>query len=160
MINNTIKYFFYIFAYEIRSYFPDFFRDNGERVRGARYEIQYRGLTALPHMARRLSSRAPTMVHTSLCACACISMHTPPFEPECARISEGAIFETSGRRARDLRSAVVIPIITATIGSEFIGISIKAARTLVHIFCGQREFLLFVNSILITSKSENRLGLG
>lgn len=51
----------------------------------------------------------------------------PLLGPE-TRISEGAIFETSRRRAGDLRSLVVASIITATIVPEFIGISIKAAR--------------------------------
>jgi len=91
------------------------------------------GWSALPHMARRLSSRVPTttrptMVYTAcVCAwalCACLSSRE---SREFARILEGAIFETCSRRAKDLRSVVVASIITATIVSEFIGINIKAA---------------------------------
>jgi len=114
-----------------RPFFP---RDDGERVRGTRYEVQYHtDGAALPHMARRLSSRVPTtrptMVYERRCVCA--SELCRPLllgHLECARISEGAIFEMSSRRARDLRSAVVASIITATIVPVFIGISIKAAR--------------------------------
>lgn len=123
------------------------------------------GRAALPHMARQLCSRVPTMVYTSgmrMLVCMCVHQHaqTSPLKPECARISEGAIFETSSRRARDLRSVVVASIITATIGSKFIGISIKATRTLVHIFFGQREFFLSNRSDFDYSSKEWELTLG
>lgn len=95
---------------------------------------------ALPHMARRLSSRVTDNNTTDNGVRArASSLRAAKTRCDAPRISEGAIFETSSRRAGDLRSLVVASIITATIVREFIGISIKAARA-ERIFCGQWEF--------------------
>lgn len=126
----------------------------GERARGTRYEAQYH-TDDRPCRIWRDGSRREYQQHdqqwcTSGAACVCVRVWaeaSPPRGPrERARISEGAIFETSGRRARDLRSAVVASIITATIVPEFIGISIKAARATVACF--------LINGVLLSPPRE------
>lgn len=121
------------------SYFPDFFPHDCDE-RGACYEVQYHtdgGLAAYGETALRENTDNTTrhtnnsVLYTSgVCVCVCISTcaRYSSRVRASARISEGAIFEMSSRRAWDLRSVVVASIITATIVPEFIGISINAAR--------------------------------
>jgi len=114
-------------------------------MRSPLWDPVLRGRAALPHMARRLCSRVPTIVYTSgmrtfVCVRALACTHVSLQVSQCARISEGTIFETSSRRARDLQLVVVVSIITAVIGSKFIGISIKVTRMLVRIFFEQQRF--------------------
>jgi len=124
--------------------FSVFFRDNGERICRARYEVQYHTDRRPCRIWRDGSAREyqqwcirAVCVYQYMCA---YQQHASLLE--CKQISEGAIFETSSRRVRDLWSVVVASIITATIGSEFIGISIKT--TLVFSLVNESSF--FVNS--------------
>lgn len=84
MINNIIK-FKYLHTrdrrkwYEMRSYFPGFFRDNGERVCGARYEVQYHMDGRPCRIWRDGSPREyQQWCIRAVCVpvCVCISMHT------------------------------------------------------------------------------------
>jgi len=98
----------------------------GKRARGARYEARTVDLAAYGETALLESTNNNTTnngVRAMACVCAPASVHASPLES--TRESWKEPFSKRAAVVRDLRSAVVASIITATIVPEFIGISIK-----------------------------------